>query len=356
MSKIEWTDETWNPTRGCSRVSPGCDHCYAIREARRHDHAGGAYEGLTRLRKKDDELDWSGRVKFVQDVLAKPLRWTKPRLVFVNSMSDLFHEKFTNEQIAAVFGVMAASPTHTFQVLTKRAKRMRQWVRWIENDADGAVDGCLLHAQDHLGIVRTGGKWAPPGTPWPLPNVWLGVSVEDQARADERIPHLVETPAVVRFVSCEPLLGPVNLTRIVSQRFPTNPPGHVEFDGLRGYVGGPRPEDDTPAVRGLQWVIVGGESGPKARPYERAWAGAIIEHCRHAGVACFHKQMGAHVLDRNDAGFEGEHSGEWPDGTLVGTSERWQGAPCRVTLRHPKGADPGEWPESLRVRQYPEAS
>lgn len=208
-SKIEWTDTTWNPVRGCSRVSPGCDNCYAMRQAHRFNHEAqdgarrglGAYDGLTTIRR--GKVDWSGRVRLVPEMLGAPLRWRKPRRVFVNSMSDLFHESLSDEQIAAVFGAMACCSRHTFQVLTKRAKRMREWIGW----ADGHRD--TIH---HAFSVATGRAGMRPWD-WPLPNVWLGVSAEDQQRADERIPDLLATPAAVRFVSAEPLLGPIDLSR-----------------------------------------------------------------------------------------------------------------------------------------------
>src|SRR5690554_696205 len=192
-TNIEWTDRTWNPTRGCSRVSAGCDNCYAIRQARRQDYGPrevapgvrevtateGAYHGLTRAR--NGKPDWSGIVEFVPEKLEDPLRWRKPQRVFVDSMSDLFHESLPWAQIERIFEVMQEAERHTFQVLTKRPDNMRQFMeRW---------------AFYHEG---------------PLPNVWLGVSVENQKTADERIPILLKTPAAVRFVSYEPALRPVD--------------------------------------------------------------------------------------------------------------------------------------------------
>lgn len=293
MSAIEWTDTTWNPVRGCSRVSPGCDHCYAMRQARRFDRPGGAYEGLTRVGSRG--VDWSGRVRLVPEMLDQPLRWRRPRRVFVNSMSDLFHEALSLEDIGRVFGIMADAPRHTFQILTKRARRMREALIAIED----AVD-----PERH-------------GYSWPLPNVWLGVSAEDQQRADERIPELLQAPAVVRFVSAEPLLGP------------------IDFEGTPGPdgVGIDYPE-------GLDWVIVGGESGPGARPCDVAWIRSIVRQCREAGVACFVKQLGARPV--SDADDDRRHCG---DMTLP--------SPFRMLLQSRKGGDPGEWPEDLRVREFP---
>jgi len=239
--------------------------------AARFSGPGQPYEGLAKIGVRTGwHPKWTGDVRLVPEHLADPLRWRRPRKVFVNSMSDLFHEKLTNEEIAAVFGVMAAAPRHTFQILTKRAKRMRDWFRWIERDGVSAREpllSCELHAARHGVIFPTGTK---PALCWPLPNVWLGVSVEDQRRADERIPLLLETPAAVRFVSAEPLLGPVNLERYLPCLPPCGPP-----------------IDHGPA---LSWVIVGAESGPGARPMQEDWARSIRDQCAAAGVAFHFKQ------------------------------------------------------------------
>jgi len=200
---ISWTDATWNPVRGCSRVSEGCRNCYAERVAARFSGPGQPYEDLADRERKGSK--WTGVVRLIPAHLADPLRWRRPRRIFVNSMSDLFHESLTNEEIAAVFGVMAAAPQHTFQVLTKRARRMREWFEWI---GTANLDWLRTYAQRALDPTFTK-RYVDRGTTWPLPNVWIGVSVENQEAADERIPDLVRTPAAVRFLSCEPLLGPV---------------------------------------------------------------------------------------------------------------------------------------------------
>ena len=290
-SKIEWTDVTWNPTRGCSLVSKGCENCYAMKQAHRFSGPGGAYEGLTRLGKHGPV--WTGDIRLVPETLDQPLRWRKPRRVFVNSMSDLFHEGLTNEEIAAVFGVMAAAHAHTFQVLTKRPKRMLEWFRWIDREGNGSRTdradevitimfgvGALnnyLTRNDHDNVGE--GDWDhliddPP--PWPLPNVWLGVSVEDQKTADERIPLLLRTPAAVRFISAEPLIGPVDIGRAASPR--------TEGEWLSEVECGHRK---------LHWAIVGGESGHGARPMHPDWARSIRDQCVEVGVAFHFKQWGA---------------------------------------------------------------
>jgi protein gp37 len=216
---IAWSDETWNQIRGCSRVSTGCTRCYAEEVAARFSGPGLAYEGLA-TRGSNGLPRWTGEVRMVPEHLADPLRWKRPRRVFVNSMSDLFHEKLTNEQIAAVFGVMAAAPRHTFQVLTKRAKRMREWFAWIggmrgpsgisDTVPAMAVMSAAAKLPELIGPMTAAYQSAPLA--WPLPNVWLGVSCENQETADERIPDLLHCPAAVRFISYEPALGPVDFS------------------------------------------------------------------------------------------------------------------------------------------------
>lgn len=293
---IEWTDATWNPVRGCTKVSPGCDNCYAMRQARRMDHPGGAYEGLTRI--LNCRPQWNGKITLVPDLLSQPLRWTRPRRIFVNSMSDLFHPGVPDSFIDLVFSVMALSPQHTFQVLTKRPNRMHHYVQGLE---DARSDGNILmkspiaEAMREVAMMR--GSPFPGNAPlelliegrWPLPNVWLGVSVENQAAADERIPDLLRTPAAVRWLSAEPLLGPVDLERVQW-------PGKHKVDVLRrgawdlpGWVGGFTNHSD---MNGVDWVVVGGESGPGSRPMHPAWVRVLRDQCCESGVAFLFKQWG----------------------------------------------------------------
>ncbi|WAM23779.1 phage Gp37/Gp68 family protein [Myxococcus sp. NMCA1] len=277
---IEWTDVVWNVTKGCSRKSPGCGGgtsgprkggCYAERMAIRLAGPGQPYEGLVESTPTGPR--WTGKVVLDEELLDAPLRWKKPRRVFVNSMSDLFHESLSFETIDRVFATMRLAERHTFQVLTKRADRMREYVEWAR--ARSIVEG--------LEVV--------PGRPitWERahPNVWLGVSVEDQRRADERIPHLLATPAAVRFLSCEPLLGPVDLERYLKPTLHT--------------TGGERLQHPDPRIPseggrwewGVSWVITGGESGPGARPMHPEWARRLRDQCVSAGVPFFFKQWGA---------------------------------------------------------------
>ncbi len=248
---IEWTDTTWNPTTGCDRVSPGCDNCYALTMAKRLKGMGSAKyqtDGDPRTSGPGFGIAWH------PDTLTEPLRWKKPRKVFVNSMSDLFHTKVPDEFLAAVFAVMAVTPRHTYQVLTKRHGRMRS-----------LLNSPLFEETVLRNVLEfPGGAQAidEQRTPWPLPNVWLGVSVEDQQRADLRIPALLDTPAAVRFLSCEPLLGPVDLSSWMQCPDGTH---RIPLDWIN-------------------WVIVGGESGPGVyvgrptkwgNPYK---AGGTFEH------------------------------------------------------------------------------
>lgn len=271
---IEWTDATWNPLVGCSVKSPGCKNCYAMPMAHRIQAMSKAsgrsthYEGTTRDTANGPVF--SGRINLAPPhILNQPLNWKRPRVIFVNSMSDLFHENVPWNWIDEIFTVMAECPQHIFQILTKRSARMRDYIlnfteRRKDFDCHSGLDWCK----------------------WPLPNVWLGVSVEDQKRADERIPDLLETPAAVRFLSCEPLLGPLDLTRIDLD-------GYSEIYPLKGTTDC---EDDdgnkTPDLPSLDWVIVGGESGPDARPMHPHWARTIRDQCQAEAVPFFFKQWG----------------------------------------------------------------
>ena len=278
---IEWTDATWNPVTGCTRVSPGCVNCYIdwappFRVEGRHftdrdgnrSHAIGATTGV---RLHPDRLDW-------------PLRkrsWRGKR-VFVCSLADLFHDDVPDEYIARVFAVMALTPEVTYQVLTKRPARMRallsspdfHWRVW--HGLLTASHAAMLTIPPYVTAHFHGGARLGERHMTPLPNVWLGVTVEDQERADLRIPILLDTPAAVRWLSCEPLLGPVNLGRAVGT-----------------YYGGDPREDES----GIDWVVAGGESGPGARPMHPDWARSLRDQCRDAGVPFLFKQWGEWAPD-----------------------------------------------------------
>jgi protein gp37 len=230
-SNIEWTEMTWNPVTGCTKISQGCKNCYAERMAKRLKAMGSE-----RYRK-------GFRIALHPDLLDVPHRWKQPRVVFVNSMSDLFHDEVPEAYIARVFDTMRACPRHTFQILTKRAERLEA---------------------------------LSPRLPWPQ-NVWMGVSVED-SRVMERIRHLQRVPAAMRFLSLEPLIGPL---------------------------------DDLP-LDGIAWVIVGGESGPRARPMSPDWVNSILRQCRNAGVAFFFKQWGGVRKDLTGRELNGTYYNEMP--------------------------------------------
>lgn len=260
-SAIEWTDATWNPVTGCTEVSPGCDICYAKTFAERWRGTPGHYF--------ENGFD----VQLRPDKLELPLKWRKPRKVFVNSMSDLFHKDVPDDYIARAFAVMARTPQHTYQVLTKRHGRLR-----------ALLSSDLFRRSMYDALVALDYRWITHNrVPWPLPNVWLGVSVEDQQRADLRIPALLETPAAVRFLSCEPLLGPVSLTR----------EGWL-LSNVDNYESTVVPDADQwlPEPGGIHWVIVGGESGHGARPMYPDWARKLRDQCTTAGVPFLFKQWG----------------------------------------------------------------
>ena len=280
-TSIEWTERSWNFLAGCSIHSPGCANCYAMRQAARIERMNpdlAHYQGLTQPSKAG--AVWTGKVAYAGDhKLTEPLRVRKPTMWFVNSMSDLFHEDVPDAIIDKAFAVMAGAPQHTFQVLTKRSARMRAYVGNLPNRDDlvarqavhiwGGKNPDAIYDQV-LRRVRM-----------PLPNVWLGVSVEDQKRADERIPDLLATPAAVRWVSAEPLLGRVDLENVfVTPR----PRSACVWDVLRGVGGAPAR---------LGWVVVGGESGPGARPMHPDWARSLRDQCAAAGVPFFFKQWGS---------------------------------------------------------------
>jgi protein gp37 len=294
MTGIQWTDETWNPTTGCDRISPGCDNCYALTMAGRLKVMGQAkYQ-------TDGDPRTSGPgfgLAVHADALTIPLRWREPRRVFVNSMSDLFHAKVPREFIDEVFGVMAVAHRlhgHEFQVLTKRPERARLYLnhgsRQLRGGYTGSTRQAVAYAAHRWAIDRiNAGALSDSieyGDRWPLPGVWLGTSIESAGyvrRADE----LRETPAAVRFLSAEPLLGPL-------------------------------PSLD---LTGIDWLIIGGESGKGARPLELSWVYDLIDRARDAKTAVFVKQLGS----------------SW---SMHGRLD-------------PKGGDPDYWPPDLRIREWP---
>lgn len=400
MTSIEWTERTWNPTVGCSRVSPGCEHCYAETMAARNVLMSAAQgrESVYLPVVDAERRRWTRKVKLLPERLEQPLRWRKPSRIFVDSMSDLFHEEVPFEFIAAVFGLMLLTPRHTYQVLTKRPQRMREFFAWLDEQADSrpsTAEFCVLSlndqlrrlplgswvAADHLMDVwlwssrrehgfetdeedardvekriakaRRNGADVIDAEGWPARNVHLGVSVEDQQRADERIPLLLECPAALRFLSVEPLLGltDLGLDRWILLKVPVrseipgvrmaagpgvhlaeiNPRGAVSVRTAGGLLGVKPAEYDRV---GLDWVIVGGESGPGARDCEVAWIRAVVEQCKAASVPVFVKQLGARPVVQR-----------------LGTARNQLVVSLKLKSR--KGSDPHEWPEDLRVQEMP---
>jgi len=330
-SAIEWTDATWPIVQGCDYESPGCTHCYAVSVVHRLAHnpnpkISAPLAGL--IEKRKGKLFWTGKVALREDRLDWPLTWREPKMIFVPSHGDIFHPDVPDAFLDRIFAVMALAPQHTFQVLTKRPERMRDYLNTPHRHDKIAAAWNWSHHDKRGADNRNAGLW-------PFPNIWLGVSVEDQARADERIPLLLDTPAAVRFLSCEPLLGPVDLTRWLPDchecgascgwrsgalDYPAQEKcnhcgettksadidefcpkcGHQDFSGVCPQCGGDvvQSHPDTPC---LDWVIVGGESGDRARPMHPYWARSLRDQCAAAGVPFFFKQWGAWtaVYDRD---------------------------------------------------------
>lgn len=272
---ISWTTSTWNPLRGCSRVSEGCRNCYAETVAARFSGPGQPYEGVADKSRSGSK--WTGEVKLIEHMLDQPLRWNRQRRIFVNSMSDLFHESVPDEWVDQIFAIMAAAHWHQFQVLTKRPERMKKYFEDEHRVAQRWIDASFKMVGSMPSLKRVGWTWAQEDMPWPLPNVWMGVSVENQETADKRIPLLLDTPAAVRFISAEPLLGPVDLRHIDQDH-------DCYFNALSSSIG-----------PNLDWVIVGGESGLGARPMHPDWARKLRDQCAEASVPYFFKQWGEHI-------------------------------------------------------------
>lgn len=340
-SKIQWTDATWNPIRGCTRVSEGCRRCYAERVAARFSKPGQPYHGLARwvshasgleyedrAAAGDAEPRWTGEVRLVLDHIDDPLRWTKPRRIFVNSMSDLFHPGVEFSWLDEIFAVMALAQQHTFQILTKRPERAHQYFlsviadhfeRWLKEQVH------KLRAMPGRGAARSADRI---NLRWPLRNVWLGTSAENQPTANERIAALRRVPAAVRFVSYEPALELVDFDEAGAFLIDAEAAGVADDPLAANLLSRAVNEGRGDVRRWIDWLIVGGESGPGARSFDVAWARSAIAQCRKAGVPVFVKQLGS----------------EWA--RLMAPR-----APARRF--HAKGGEPTEWPEDLRVREMP---
>jgi protein gp37 len=301
MTTIEWTEQTWNPTTGCDRISPGCDNCYALTMAKRLKGMGQAkYQNDGDPRTSGPGFDLTVH----PDTLTEPLRWKKPRKVFVNSMSDLFHARVPREFLARVFAVMAATPQHTYQILTKRPERAARILTDLCTCGRGHPPGEHFRSEMEWAATSHSPTYVPGlehgiyhRSGWPLPNVWIGTSIESD-KYTRRADHLRTTPAAVRFISAEPLLGPLESLSLLD----------------------------------IDWLILGGESGPGARLLEPWWITDLIHQARQTGTAPFVKQLGT-VYARYTA-VAGKTVAAWGD---------------------TKASVPEHWPASLRVREYPAA-
>jgi protein gp37 len=322
---IEWTTFAANPIKfrnaaghvewGCVHVSDGCRHCYAETLAKRYGRGGPftarTMEGLTPFMDETEERHMV-RAKTVEGTPVSGSR------CFVGDMTDVFGEWVHEETLDRLFAIFALRPDVTWQVLTKRADRMHGYIA-----SRGASTS--FHVRMQAILTNSYSDHSTPKFAWPLPNVWLGVSCEDQKAADSRIPHLLDTPAAVRFISAEPLLGPIDLERggFALHRPVTSPTGK--------------------RWPGLDWVIVGGESGPTARPCDVGWIAWVVQQCRDAGVAVFVKQLGASPVIMSP------RLKDWP--TALWT--KCHDGSVEATLRDRKGGTPAEWPDGLRIREFP---
>jgi len=341
---IEWTDFTANPIKyrdaagnvvwACVKTSPGCTHCYAEALAKRYGR-GGPF--------KQSVMD--GLTPFLDEKELRKMLTYKPASgarCFIGDMTDVFGEWVPDEMLDRLFAAFAARPDVTWQVLTKRADRL---AKYMAGDVHLRMTRCFVNFREYM----------EPVGPWPLSNVWIGVSVEDQQRADERIPSLLRTRAAVRFLSCEPLLGKLNLRRYFAHSIHCGGmvrPGHF----MPSYCDCGAPN--------IHWCIVGGESGGGSRECRAEWVRDIVKQCQSARVPAFVKQMGSKIIDRNDAGFSGDEPDSWPESleyggnirvehNIHGFREEFQGADVRIHLPTRKGGEPSEWPEDLRIRQFP---
>lgn len=343
-TKIQWTEETWNAIGGCRRKSPGCLNCYAERQAYRLAHNPNEkiqahYSGLTQI--TNGRPGWTGAVSLNETALLEPLRTKKPTTYFI-SLSDLFYDARPDEHIDRVFAVMALAPQHTFQLLTKYPERMLSYLTNDGTEDDESMRDRMDEAVINLGVGACHANMHPTKR-WPLPNVWLGVSCENQQELNRRWPYLMRTPAAIRFLSLEPLLEELRLWKLTDLDFYKNSIGYETYP-LSGMQAIPDHDWNTPKV---DWVIVGGESGHKARPCNVKWIQSIMQQCADMNTPCFVKQLGAYPVIDDEATLEG-----WPEHVK---RDVWKRAGGALMLNDPKGGDMEEWPLDLRVREYPRA-
>lgn len=346
-TSIEWTDESWPVVNGCRRISPGCGGaakvggCYAERLASTRLSKTKKYGGLA-VFQTGRGPQWTGETRLWEPELDMPLRLKTPSRIFVADMGDLFYEGVADEVIDRVMAVMLLAPRHTFQVLTKRAKRMREYLT-SPSLYERVLDAAREFRDRRPELTQVG---ISNPTTMPAPWIWFGVSVENQKYADERIPHLLAVPAAVRFVSYEPALGPIDFTDVAVVGDSLSPEcwGDCACDSVFGHDSGCRRNGgDGSLTRKINWIIVGGESGPGARPFDVDWGRSVLKQCRGTRTAAFFKQFGARAFDSRLEVQVDAH-------TMRATTGNF------LSLKHRKGADMSEWDESLRVREFPEVS
>ena len=293
-TKIQWCDEVWNPIVGCSKISAGCERCYAASAAKT--------ARLQQFPQYQKVKDWNGTVEFVPSQLEKPYKWKKGKRIFVGSMADIFHENVPFKWLEEIMAMIEETAQHTYQILTKRPERMIDFFDWYSARC----------SDESIGDI----KWRMPD------NIWLGVSCENQAMADKRIPLLLEIPAKVRFLSCEPLLEPINLSKFLPIEW-----SEIAEDWIESWPGiGSYSASDYP-----NWVITGGESGASARPCHVDWIRDIASQCQSAKVAIFIKQLGSNAIATRS-----DNTGNY-----------------KLKLQDRKGSDILEWFDDLRLQQFP---
>lgn len=391
MTKIEWTEQTWNPLAGCTAKSPGCLNCYAATMAPRLA-AMGQTKYIDITRKKGARQIFTGKISYDENALLAPLRWKKPRMVFVNSMSDLFWgdeedletsrrmgvidpKPVPYEFIDRVLSVIAATPQNTYQLLTKRPGRALEYFKHLQDAADQhaptTVDGKYTPAQvlnirmlNH-GVFAGGYLGKAFDAPWPLPNLWLGVSCEDQTTANTRIPLLLNTPAAIRWLSIEPLLAPVDIRDALPCRFCRGRGWYLERlthdykTACQNCINNARargipifPGQMAVQAGSVNWVIVGGESGNHARPCDIAWIRSIVKQCESADVPVFVKQLGR-VPTMSEK--------EWRDAPVARllsavNAKRVPDGFVGIAMSDKKGGELSDFPADLQIRKYPEVS
>lgn len=320
-SAIQWTNHTWPIIQGCDYVSPGCTHCYVVPMLHRLCHnpnpkVSAPLQGLV-TKNATGALHFTGKVKLREDRLGDPFGW-KPGMVFVPSHGDIFHDAVPDEFLDEILATMAMTPQHIYQVLTKRGARMQKYM--ADPNTPRRINGVMM--------VRDATPTAAGR--WPLPNVWMGISTEDQTRFNERWPYLRDTPAAKRFISYEPALGLLSLTDVCNGAYFEDVLAGVRYHDAPAGV-----RSATVQIPHLDWGIGGLESGGKARQGDVQWLHSFVRQFERAGRACFIKQLGRRPVDSRHMHAAGA------------------GGPVRLKLVDRKGGDMDEWPEALRVRQFP---